>query len=225
VVRRRGAAARMIDGPPAVDEARTNEIRVVVIGASTGGPIAIRELLLAVPAGHAAPILLVQHMPVGFVDSFVRWLREATGHAVRVASAGTRLAPGEIYVAPDGCHLGLDRAGRAALSEAAPEQGSRPSVSHLFRAAREAHGAETAAVLLSGMGKDGAAELLRLKRAGAVTFAQSRESAAVFGMPGEAVRLDAASFVLPPAQIGAALAALMRQRSSRARRRDMEDQP
>ena len=203
--------------PPTLVAARPHVIRVVVIGASTGGPVAIRELLAALPTDFSAPILLVQHMPAGFVDGFVRWLGETTGHIVEVAADGARLAPGHVYVAPDGCHLGLDASRRAALSDAAPEHGSRPSVSCLFRAARETIRGEAAAILLSGMGKDGAQELLRLKEAGAVTFAQSRDSAAVFGMPGEAVRLEAASFVLPPAQIGAALAALVQRKSPRPR--------
>lgn len=209
VVRRRTSIDAAL---PALDAEPAKAIRAIVIGASTGGPVAIRDLLLTLPPA-CSPILLVQHMPRGFVDSFVRWLGEATGHAVRVASDGARIAPGEVHVAPDDCHLGLDRSGRTALRHAAPEQGSRPAVAYLFRTAREAYGGDVAAVLLSGMGKDGAEELLHLKHAGAVTFAQSRESAAVFGMPGEAVRLDAANFVLPPAQISAALATLMRPKS------------
>jgi two-component system chemotaxis response regulator CheB len=97
-----------------------------------------------------------------------------------------------------------------ALSDDAPLHGLRPAVSYLFRAVRQAYGARAAAVLLSGMGKDGAQELLELRNAGALTFAQSSDSATVFGMPGEAIRLDAARHVLSPAEIGAALSGIAR---------------
>ena len=188
---------------------RARDIKAVAIGASTGGPLAVCELLGALPKPFFAPILLVQHIAVGFVAGFAKWLSEATGHAVQIANDAEPLLPGHVYIAPDEHHMGVDRFGVARLSTAAPEQGLRPAVSYLFRTVLAAYGGNAAAVLLSGMGKDGAQGLRDLKEAGALTFVQSRESALVFGMPGEAVRLDAARHIMKPAEIGAALAAII----------------
>jgi two-component system chemotaxis response regulator CheB len=204
VVRRRNQSRPV--PPPRRHGYRAHKIELVAIGASTGGPLAVREFLAALPKDLATPILLVQHMTAGFLDGFVRWLHEATGYPIAIAADGERLRSGYVHIAPDGRHLGVDRWRRVVLSDAPPEQGLRPSVSHLFRAARSAYGAQVAAILLSGMGKDGADELLALRDAGAVTFAQSFDSSIVFGMPGEAVRLGAASFVMSSAEIAAALA-------------------
>jgi two-component system, chemotaxis family, protein-glutamate methylesterase/glutaminase len=190
--------------------ARPWNIDVVAIGASTGGPPAILALLSALPKGGIPPVLIVQHMAAGFLDGFCRWLRAATGHAVQVAVEGERLLPDHVYVAPDDCHMGVDSSGRVALSQAASEHRLRPAVSYLFRTVLKAYGARAAAVLLSGMGRDGAEELLGLKEAGALTIAQDRESAVVFGMPGEAVKLNAACHLLPPAAIGTALAMIIK---------------
>lgn len=187
---------------------QTHDIRIIAIGASTGGPPAILELINALPKPGIAPILIVQHMAVGFIESFGGWMKEATGHAVHVAAEGETTLPGHIYIAPDEHHMGIDRQGRLTLSKAAPEYGLRPAVSYLFRTVRETYGAGAAAVLLSGMGKDGAKELLDLKHAGSLTFAQNQDSALVFGMPGEAVKLNAARYVMEPTRIGAMLAAM-----------------
>jgi two-component system chemotaxis response regulator CheB len=194
-------------GPPAVP---ARDIQVVAIGASTGGPPALVALLSALPRSFATPVLIVQHIAAGFVDGFAAWLGQATQREVKVARQGDALHPGALFVAPDGSHMGIDRRHRVTLTEDGPENGLRPAVSHLFRAVLAVHGDAAAAVLLSGMGKDGATELLALRRAGALTFAQDRASAQIFGMPGEAVRIGAAEFVLRPAQIGIGLAAASR---------------
>ncbi len=104
-------------------------------------------------------------------------------------------------MAPDGFHLGVDVGGRLKLSKTPPENGLRPSVSYLFRSVTAAFGKSAVGVLLSGMGKDGALELKLMHDKGAVTFAQDAASAVIFGMPGEAVRLGAATYVLPPEEI------------------------
>jgi two-component system, chemotaxis family, protein-glutamate methylesterase/glutaminase len=205
VVRRRGTALRAMAPPLAPAPSR---IEAVAIGASTGGPLAVRDLLEALSEQFRPPVLIVQHIAPGFVEGFAGWLGDATGRAVRVVRDGERLLPGNVYVAPDGRHLGMKAPGLVLLSDDAPAHGMRPAVSHLFQAVRRFHGANAAAVLLSGMGKDGAQELLELRREGAVTFAQNAETAIVFGMPGEAQKLDAARYVMAPSEIGAALAAL-----------------
>ncbi len=203
------AAVKTVRRRPPADSDRSAESRlrpvIVAIGASTGGPSAIAALLGALPKDFAAPLLIVQHIAVGFLEGFVQWLDASTGFPVRLAAGGERPLPGHAYVAPDGGHLGIDRRGCIVISDAAPENGLRPAVDYLLRSVRERYGAQAAGVLLSGMGRDGAAELLALKRLGAQTFAQDLVSSAVHGMPGAAIRLDAARHVLSPPEIAVAL--------------------
>ncbi len=196
-----GAARQGFDAAPC-------GVNIVAIGASTGGPLAIQALLAGLPKDFTLPVLVVQHIAEGFLNGFVQWLTKATGFPVHLATDGEVVLPGHAYVAPDRHHMGVDRRARIVLSDAPPENGLRPSVDYLLRSARQVYGKGTAGVLLSGMGKDGAAELLALKKSGAPTFAQDRESSAVHGMPGEAIRLDAARYVLAPAEIAAALRGL-----------------
>ena len=188
--------------PEPVPELPGTSIGAVGIGASTGGPAALRELLTALPEDAAVPILIVQHIASGFLDGFAEWLSRSSGHAVRIARDGERLTRGMIRLAPDGRHLELDRDGRLRLSPAPPEDGVRPAVSVLLRSLREALGPRAAGVLLSGMGTDGAEELARLREAGGLAIVQDPGSALVNGMPGAAIRSGAADWVLPPAAIG-----------------------
>ena len=115
------------------------------------------------------------------------------------------ILPGHVYIAPDGFHLLLEAGGRIHLSDAPPENGLRPSVAALFRSVADVYGKSAVGVLLTGMGSDGAEELLQLKRKGAVTIAQDKASSVIYGMPGEAVRLGAAAYVLAPDRIAAML--------------------
>ena len=183
-------------------------VRLVAIGASTGGPSAIMEILKGMPRDFPAPVLIVQHIAQGFVQGFADWLAESSGLPVTVAQHGERPQRGHAYVAPDGLQMGLLLDGSIALGDEAPEAGLRPSVSDLFRSLAGYPCRGTVAVLLTGMGKDGARELKLLKDCGAVTVAQDKESCIVYGMPAEAAALDAASHVLAPAKIAEFLAAL-----------------
>lgn len=189
-------------------EAAAAEARLVAIGASTGGPIVIKTILAGLPANFAVPILIVQHIASGFTDGFVEWLGQASGFPVHVASDAAHPLPGHAYVAPDGFHMKLRHDGAIALNRDAPENGHRPSVSCLFRSVAAVLGRNAIGVLLTGMGKDGAEELMLMRHKGAVTIAQDRETSVVHGMPGEAVSLEAASYVLSPDEIAAALAGL-----------------
>ena len=180
--------------------------RVIFVGASTGGTEALRELLLGVPA-ETPPILIVQHMPAMFTGSFSRRLDAAVAPRVIEARGGELLAPGTVYVAPGSAHLRVSRAGagwQTALDEGPPVNRHRPSVDVLFDSATEL-GAQAVGVLLTGMGKDGALGLLRMRHAGARTFAQDEASCVVYGMPREAVRVGAAERVLPLAQMARAM--------------------
>ncbi len=183
-------------------------LQVVAIGASTGGPPALMTVFSGLPKDFPFPILVVQHMSAGFIKGFAEWLRHATGLPVELAVQDERMLPGRVYIAPDGFQMKVTSGGRITLSTDGPENGVRPSVSCLFRSVAEAYGPNAAGVLLTGMGRDGAEELQLMKERGAVTIAQDKETSVVFGMPGEAVKLDAATYVLSPDQIAAALVSL-----------------
>lgn len=210
VVRRRAPlrpAPRLAAIPAA---GRPAGIRVVGIGASTGGPLAIQTILGGLPADFPVPILLVQHIAPGFLPGFADWLGQTTGFRICIAGHGMEPRPGRVHVAPDDFHMAWSPDGRIVLSRAEPENGLRPSVAHLFRSLAEHAGAGALGVLLTGMGVDGAAELRQMRDSGALTIAQDRESSVVHGMPGEAIRLDAAMHILPLDRIAAVVGAAVR---------------
>jgi two-component system chemotaxis response regulator CheB len=181
--------------------------RIVGMGASTGGPPVLQNILAALPRDFSAPILIVQHIARGFLPGMVEWLNQTTGQRVLIATHGAVPLPGHVHIAPDDFHLGVSRGGRLTLARDEPENGLRPSVSWLFRSMAENLGAGAVGVLLTGMGKDGAAELKQMRERGSMTIAQDRESSVVHGMPGEAIALEAAVQVLPADRIAAALIA------------------
>lgn len=201
--------------PAAPAPAHRGSVRMVGLGASTGGPPVLRTILSGLPKEFPVPILIVQHMSEGFITGFADWLSLASGFPVKVAVDGERPRPGQAYVAPDHLHLVVARGGVLELSDAAAENGLRPSVSMLFRSLQEVHGPAVVAGLLTGMGRDGADELRKLKDSGAVTFVQDKESSVVHGMPGEAIRLGAAGMVLPPEKMAGILTKLTGQRDER----------
>jgi two-component system, chemotaxis family, protein-glutamate methylesterase/glutaminase len=184
------------------------EVKAVAIGASTGGPQAIEAVLSGLPKAFPAPLLIVQHISAGFVQGFADWLANASGLPVKIAAHDEYPLPGHVYIAPDDVQMGMDRTGRISLNKGEPENGLRPSVSHLFRSVATVCGRNAVGVLLTGMGKDGACELKLMKEKGAMTIAQSKESCIVFGMPGEAVALNAAAYLLSPVKIAEFLAGL-----------------
>lgn len=192
-------------------------VELVAIGASTGGPLVLQTILAALPRNFSVPVVIVQHISPGFTEGFAEWLSEASGFPVHVAGQCERLNPGQAYVAPEGRHLTIKVDGqggyRVALSPDELENGHRPSVSCCFRSVAAVVGSRAIGVLLTGMGKDGAVELRTMREAGAVTIAQDRESSVVPGMPGEAIRLEAAMHVLPPEEIGGLLGALVKRRN------------
>ena len=184
-------------------------IKLIALGASTGGPLAIQTFLSQLPKELPVPLVMVQHMASGFVHGFADWLGRSSPLPVRVPIDGELLLPGHAYVAPDGCHMLVKSDLRIVLRKDEPENGLRPSVAPLFRSVAEAFGPNAVGILLTGMGIDGAAELKLMKDAGAVTFAQNKESSIVHGMPGEAIRLDAATHILSPENISAAVTMLI----------------
>lgn len=206
VVRRWPRDRRVAPGPRTALMAP--RVRVVAIGASTGGPPALHAILAALPADFPVPVMVVQHMSAGFIRGFVDWLAQSCRLPVRLATQGEALRAG-VYVAPDGQHMAVDIRERIVLRSGTARDGLCPSVAHLFRSVAEVYGREAVAGLLSGMGRDGADELRLLKEKDAATFAQDKASSVVHGMPGEAIRLDAAMYVLPPEKIAALLVSLV----------------
>jgi two-component system, chemotaxis family, protein-glutamate methylesterase/glutaminase len=176
----------------------TGSVGVIAIGASTGGPPLLQQILSSLPADFGAAVLVVQHMSEGFTENFVAWLNQTSRLTVRLAEHGMPALPGVVLVAPDGFHLELGAGDRVVLSPAPPENGLRPSVAALFRSVANCCSTRSAGVLLTGMGTDGACELKVLRERGGITIAQDRESSVVFGMPGEAIRLGAAAYILSP---------------------------
>ena len=183
-------------------------IRIVAIGASTGGPPVLQTILAGLPRNFPVPVLIVQHIAAGFTQGFVEWLAQSSNLSVHVPTHGESVLPGQAYVAPDGLHMAVSTDGRVQLKSEEPENGLRPSVACLFRSVAKAYGQSAVGVLLTGMGKDGASELKLMKEQGAVTIAQDRDTSVVHGMPGEAIKLGAATYVLPPDKIRLALTSL-----------------
>jgi len=177
------------------------KIKIVCIGASTGGPAVIQEILAGLPADFRIPIVIVQHITPGFGAGFAKWLENTTGKTVHIAGHGELPLPGHIYLAPNELHLELSLDGRLIHTSNQCCNGVCPSVSRLFSSAIKAFGQNALGILLSGMGKDGAEELKLMRDAGAITIAQDKASSVVFGMAGEAVRLGGATHILPPHSI------------------------
>ncbi|HEY0802287.1 MAG TPA: chemotaxis protein CheB, partial [Steroidobacteraceae bacterium] len=205
--RSRSAPAALSANGPTQSRLDTPRIRLIGIGASTGGPPVLQTILSGLPKDFPVPLLIVQHIARGFLPGMVDWLNQTTGCRVRIAAHGVTPAPGHAYVAPDDFHLAADARGNLTLAREAPESGLRPAVSFLFRSLAESCGANAVGVLLTGMGKDGAAELKRMKDCGAHTIAQDRDSSIVHGMPGAAIELGAATQILPADKIAGALIA------------------
>jgi two-component system, chemotaxis family, protein-glutamate methylesterase/glutaminase len=186
---------------------------MIAIGGSTGGPAAIVEILRALPAGFPIPILLVIHIGEPFSAAFAEWLDGLSNIHVRYASDGENLptiGQAGVVMAPPGSHLVVQR-GKFRLSHDPERNSCRPSVDVLFESVAKELGNQTAACLLTGMGKDGAAGLLALRHAGGLTIAQDEASCVVFGMPREAIQMGAADRVLALNQIAPTLAALARE--------------
>lgn len=185
---------------PPRESSRRDEVaerRLVAIGGSTGAPAILTRILADLTAGTPAAVLLVQHMPEDYSESFVDWLGQNLSLPVRLATHRARPEPGVVLVAPADSHMSLGPDGAIAIEEATGT-GPAPSVDRLFESLAALPGHRVLAVLLSGMGRDGARGLLALRRAGAWTEVQDEASCAVFGMPGAALELGGAERALDP---------------------------
>jgi two-component system chemotaxis response regulator CheB len=197
----------------------TRRRSIIAIGGSTGGPAAIVEILRGLPADFPIPILLVIHISQPFGAAFAEWLDGQSKLPVRCAQDGEPLpALGQsgVFMAPPGLHL-IVKHGQLRLTSDPERNSCRPSVDVLFESLAKELGSETAACLLTGMGKDGASGLLALRQSGALTFAQDEASSVVFGMPKEAIGIGAVDRVLALDQISQALAAAAWQTAARGK--------
>jgi two-component system chemotaxis response regulator CheB len=184
---------------------------LLAIGASTGGPKAVMSVLKSLPADFQAAVFVVQHIAHGFAAGFSTWLDRECAIPVRLATDGAKYVQGEVLVAPDGCHLTVCD-GRVRLIYGPAVNCCRPSIDVFFTSLAQDPCDQVVSLLLSGMGKDGARGLLRIKERGGTTLVQDELSCAVFGMPKAAISLDAVSQVLPLDSMPAALSKLFAPR-------------
>jgi two-component system chemotaxis response regulator CheB len=200
---------RSVRQPVRPGPAAEKPTQIVAIGASTGGPGALIDIFRELPRDFPFPILLVQHISELLGMAFAEWLTAQTGTSVSFAEDGEPISgvAGRVVMAPPGRHLAVSD-GRLILSDGPERNSCRPSVDVLFESLARDYGSAVVACLLTGMGRDGAAGLLSIRRAGGMTVAQDEASCVVYGMPREAVLLGAAERVLPLTEIGPALAAL-----------------
>ena len=157
--------------------------------------MALQTILSQIPSDFQLPILIVQHIDTSFATGFCDWLNSSSKVPVKIAGHGERMLPGHAYLPPGDAHLGLIEEGIIGVSHDPPESNLRPSVNYLFRSVRRVYGGKSIAILLSGMGTDGAKELKQLKDVGALTIVQDELSSLVHGMPGEAILLGAVCLV------------------------------
>jgi two-component system, chemotaxis family, protein-glutamate methylesterase/glutaminase len=189
LARTRNPNSEAVASPTLLRNPLISSEKLLIIGASTGGTEAIKSFLLQMPS-DCPGILITQHMPAGFTKSFANRLDSLCQISVKEAEGGERILPGHAYIAPGDKHLLLARSGAnyvTALSDAAPVSRHKPSVDVLFESAATYGGKNVVGVILTGMGKDGAAGMANMKQAGAYNFAQNEASCVVYGMPKEAV--------------------------------------
>jgi two-component system chemotaxis response regulator CheB len=196
--------------PPVIIPAVTQKVNIseieapeiVAIGASSGGPQTLQIVFSLITNRFPAPIVVVQHIASGFLTGLVSWLENTVKIPVHIASDSEHMHPGHVYFAPDGHQMSVTSKGRIKLKKCETNNGFCPSVASLFSSVAKEYGNKAMGILLTGMGSDGAKELKLLRDTGALTIAQSKKSALIFGMPGVAVQLGAAKHILSAEEIG-----------------------
>jgi len=192
-------------GPTSASRTGKEKIAAILIGASTGGPRALQQVVPLLPADLGVPIVIVQHMPVGFTKSFAARLDQTSGLTAREAVNGDRLQPGLILVAPGGQHLVFDSSGIARLTDEPPIHGVRPAIDVTLFSLSAIYGSSLMAVLLTGMGKDGARAMKQVSDKGGLTLAEDESTCVVYGMPKSAAELGAVRHLLPLSEIAPAI--------------------
>lgn len=185
------------------------ELEILGIGASAGGPVALSRLFRELPRPLRVPVLVVQHITPGFLESFTQWLSGQVSLPIRIGRDGEELRPGEVYFAPEDVHVEVTSSRRLKLSGAEPLNGFRPSTDRMFESLARTFGNRCVGVILTGMGDDGARGLLEIRQRGGRTFAQDEGSCLVFGMPRHALELGAVDDVKPLDELARELAQLI----------------
>jgi two-component system chemotaxis response regulator CheB len=199
------ASTNATPAPPAIPNSpeiatKAERIDAVVIGTSTGGPVALREVIPKLPGELGVPVFVVQHMPPGYTHSLAQRICEASQLQVIEGAMGQEARPNTVYIAPGGKHLQLVRTGervRIETNEDPPEHNCRPAVDVLFRSAASAYEGHVLAVVLTGMGRDGAEGCRAIKRRGGTVFAQHPDGCVVYGMPKAVIDEQLADRVIP----------------------------
>ncbi|PJZ43431.1 chemotaxis response regulator protein-glutamate methylesterase [Leptospira kmetyi] len=184
--------------------AKKSPVQAICIGTSTGGPRALQEVFSRVPADISLPILVVQHMPAGFTKAFATRLNDHSKIKVKEAEDGEPIEPNTGYVAPGDAHLSIQsRAGRKwiALNREAPVNGHRPSIEVLLNSAIEEYKSGIVGVIMTGMGKDGSAAMVKVREAGGSTIAQDEQTSVIYGMNRQAVEMGGVEYIEPVTDI------------------------
>ncbi len=201
-------ASRFMNDAPSGAMIKTTDT-IIAIGSSTGGTEAVKDVLMALPP-NTPPILITQHMPEHFTKTWADRMNSLCRISVKEAEDGDSVLPGHALVAPGSYHMSLVRSGArytVRVNQDPPVNRHRPSVDVMFASVAQYAGANAVGVILTGMGGDGAREMLTMKRAGAFTIAQDEASCVVFGMPKEAIKLGGVDKILPLSEIPAAIVA------------------
>ena len=183
--------------------------KIVIIGASTGGPQALQEIFSHLPSDFPVPVICVQHICLGFLQGFIDWLASSCRLPIQIAQPGDMPQPGTIYFPPEQQHLEVDAQGRFICSDSPPLDGHRPSVTVTFNSVAKFYGRAIVGILLTGMGRDGAEGMQTIVQAGGFTIAQDESTSIIFGMPKEAIDLGAAKEILPIHEIAPMLLELL----------------
>lgn len=181
---------------------KPGRIEIICIGASTGGPIVLKDILKNIPENYPIPIVVIQHIACGFMDGLVMWLQQTCRLHLKIAEDRETLKPGRVYFPPDAHHLGIRPEFFIRLDSEAPEEHNlKPSIGYTFRSLARHYGSRAAGIMLTGMGSDGAPEMKEMADKGAITIAQEEKSCAVFGMPQAAIELGGVTRVMSPEEI------------------------
>ena len=184
--------------------------KIVAIGASTGGPTALQEILSQLPKSFL-PVICVQHISLGFLQGLMDWLQQTCRLSVEIAQAGELPKPGHVYFPEENRHLVLDDYGLFAYEDTPPVDGHRPSITHTFEALTRYYGPQITGVLLTGMGEDGAQGLSAMAQAGGLTLVQDEATSVIFGMPNAAIQRGGVAQVLPINEIAPTLLKFVQQ--------------
>lgn len=213
VFKRKGAQFEQRIPPSTSTINQQGQFKIVAVGASTGGPMALQALFMDLPEDFSVPIVCVQHISRGFLQGLIDWLARTCKLSIQIAIAGEKPEPGTIYFPAERQQLTLDYRGRFVYSQSTLVDGHCPSATTLFSSIAHVYGRKSIGILLTGMGRDGADGMKAIADAGGATIAQDEATSVVFGMPKEAIVLGAAERILPIDTISLTVLQLVQQQS------------